>query len=56
MYTSLETTSEVTGDQEKMNNFFNQNNSWYHVGSLCTDFYAFYSSMLSEIGFYNYGE
>jgi len=34
---SLETSSEVTDDQEKLNNFFLQNNSWNHVSSLYTD-------------------
>jgi len=53
MCESLETTSEVTDDQEKSNNSFNKINSWKHVGLLCIDG-AF--SMLSEVRFYNSGE
>jgi len=50
---SLELTSEVTDDQEKIIDSFNKINSWKHVDSLCIDGA---SSMLSEVNFYNSGE
>jgi len=37
MCQSLETSSEVTDDEEKLNTSFNKINSWNHVGSLCRD-------------------
>jgi len=50
---SLETTSEVADDLEKMNDSFNKINSWKHVGSLCIDGA---SPMLSEVNVGNPGE
>jgi len=37
MCESLQTTSEVTDDQEKSITSFNKKNSWNRVGLLCTD-------------------
>ena len=59
MCESLETTSKGVDVLEKMDNFFQQNNiSWNHVGSLCTDrgfsLLPFYARC--QVRLYNSGE
>jgi len=51
MCVSLETTSEVTDDQEEMNNFCQNIYSCNHIGSLCS-----LQTALSEVGFYSSSE
>jgi len=53
MCESLETTSKVTDDQEKMNNFFQQNK---HVVSHWLAIHRWRPSVLREIRFSNSGE